>query len=280
MILLAMRIANRLTDLMKPEFTTLQITELSDHILRVALNRLEASNAFNTQMAHELTRVFEDIALSTADHRVVILTGCGERAFCAGGDLKERNGMSDEQWQKQHVVFERMARAVINCPVPVIGAVNGAAYGGGCELVASLDFVYAVEHAKFAQTETRLGIIPGIGGTQTLARAVGERRAKELILSGKVFSAKEAMEWGLVNALFGTVDELNTAVFEIAHRIASNAPLAVIQAKQSIHHGLQMSLFDGMAFEIQAYNRLVSTHDRLEGVSAFNEKREPVFKGS
>ncbi len=264
---------------MLPDYSTLTITEPAEHLLLVTLNRLTASNAFNTQMAHDITDVFEFLGLHPNRHRVVIVTGCGEKAFCAGGDLKERNGMSDNAWQQQHLVFERMARAVIACPVPVIGAINGAAYGGGCELVAALDFVYAVEHAKFAQTETRLGIIPGIGGTQTLARAIGERRAKELILSGSPFTAIQAMEWGLVNAVFPTVEALNVAVLEIAARIASNAPLAVRQAKQAIHKGQQMSLSDGMAFEVEAYNRLVSTDDRLEGVSAFNEKRKPVFTG-
>ena len=230
-------------------------------------------------MAHDLIEVFEDIALHPDRHRVIILTGKGEKAFCAGGDLKERKGMSDSDWQQQHLVFERMIRAVISCPVPVIGAVNGAAYGGGCELVAALDFVYAVEHAMFAQTETRLGIIPGIGGTQTLARAIGERRAMEVVLSGNPFTAAQAQQWGLVNNVYPTVAALDNAVLEIATRIVENAPLAVRQARQAIHKGLQMSLTEGMAFEIEAYNRLVSTEDRHEGVLAFNERRKPQFTG-
>lgn len=258
---------------------TLSLAKPASHILKVTLDREEVSNAFNTQMAHELTGVFEEIGLNPDQYRVIILTGRGDKAFCAGGDLKERKGMSDEDWQKQHLVFERMIRAVISCPVPIIGAVNGAAYGGGCELVAALDFVYAVEHAKFAQTETRLGIMPGIGGTQTLARAIGERRAMEYVLSGNPFTAADAERWGLVNAVYITVEELDDAVLEVATRLADNAPLAVRQAKQAIHKGLQMSLSDGLAFEIEAYNRLVSTSDRYEGVLAFNEKRKPKFTG-
>jgi len=269
---------------MNADYQTLSLSnpgasETGDHMLTVMLDRETASNAFNTQMARDLIDVFEALALDPLQYRVVILTGSGEKAFCAGGDLKERNGMSDQDWQKQHLVFERMVRSVINCPLPIIGAVNGAAYGGGCELVAALDFVYAVEHAKFAQTETRLGIIPGIGGTQTLARAIGERRAKEYVLSGKPFSAAEARQWGLVNEVYPTVSELNEAVLDVATKIAGNAPLAVRQARQAIHKGLQMSLTDGMAFEIEAYNRLVSSEDRYEGVLAFNEKRKPVFLG-
>lgn len=258
---------------------TLTLAEPAEHMIKVILDREESSNAFNTQMARDLIEVFEETALYPDRHRVIILTGKGEKAFCAGGDLKERKGMSDDDWQKQHLIFERMIRAIINCPVPVIGAVNGAAYGGGCELVAALDFVYAVDHAKFAQTETRLGIIPGIGGTQTLARAIGERRAMEVVMSGNPFTAAQALQWGLVNSTYPTVTALNEAVLEIATRIAGNAPLAVRQARQAIHKGLQMSLAEGMAFEIEAYNRLVSTADRYEGVLAFNEKRKPVFTG-
>ena len=265
---------------MTVEYATLSLSWPHEHVLMIALDRVKASNAFNTQMALELIDLFEDLSLHPSRYRVVILTGKGDKAFCAGGDLKERNGMSDDDWQQQHLVFERMVRAVMECPVPCVGAINGAAYGGGCELVAALDFVYAAEHARFAQTETRIGIIPGIGGTQNLARAIGQRRAQELILSCTPFTAREAHEWGLVNAVLPTVSALHEAVLEVAITIAGNAPLAVKQAKQAIRKGLQMSVSDGMAFEIEAYNRLVSTNDRREGVLAFNEKRNPVFTGS
>jgi len=210
--------------------------------------------------------------------RAVILTGQGDKAFCAGGDLKQRNGMTDEAWQAQHLVFERMLRAILGCPIPVIGAINGAAYGGGCEIAAALDFVYASTNARFALTEVTLGIMPGGGGTQNLARAVGERRAKELIFSGLPFSAAEAEQWGLVNRVLPPA-ELLEAAFGIAHRIAANGPISVRQAKQAIHRGLQMSLADGLTFEIEAYNRLVPTADRREGVLAFNERRKPNFQG-
>jgi len=263
---------------MEQNHKTVKVEELTNHILLITLNRPEASNAFNTLMAEELTELFEDLTLNPNDRRVLILTGSGNRAFCAGGDLKERNGMTDAQWVKQHLVYEKMARTIIECPIPTIGAINGAAYGGGCELVAMLDFVYISENAKFAQTEVKLGIIPGAGGTQTLARAVGERRAKEIILTGKTFNAIQAHEWGLANAVF-SISELIPAALETAKLIAKNAPIAVRQAKQSIHKGLQMSLSDGMSFEIEAYNRTVPTKDRSEGVAAFNEKRPPNFKG-
>jgi len=178
-------------------YESLLLDNPAAHILQVTLNRPEVANAFNTQMATDLVHCFEQLALEQAEYRCVILTGAGERAFCAGGDLKERDGMSNAAWTGQHLIYERMIRAVLDCPVPTIAAVNGAAYAGGCELAAGVDFVYAAERARFAMTETSLGIIPGAGGTQTLARALGERRAKELIMSARPFSATEAMQWGL-----------------------------------------------------------------------------------
>ncbi|MEM7194675.1 MAG: enoyl-CoA hydratase-related protein [Pseudomonadota bacterium] len=259
-------------------FETLLIEQPREFVRVITLNRPQVANAFNTLMATELMTWFEALALNHDGVRCVIVTGAGERAFCAGGDLKERNGMTNDAWEKQHRIFERMTRAVIDCPVPVIAAVNGAAFGGGCELACAMDFIYASDSARFAMPETSLGIIPGAGGTQTLSRAVGERRAKELLLSGKAFNASQAHDWGLANAVFPP-DILMESSLEIAEKIAGNAPIAVRQAKQAIHRGLQMSLSDGLGFEIEAYNRTVPTEDRQEGVRAYNEKRPPEFKG-
>ena len=259
-------------------YATLALERPAGHVLRIVLNRPEVANAFNTQMATDLMNCFEALNLDGDDIRCIILTGAGERAFCAGGDLKERDGMSDANWSAQHLIYERMIRALLDCPIPLVAAVNGAAFGGGCELAAASDFVYASDNARFALTETSLGIIPGAGGTQTLARAVGERRAKELILSARRFDAAEARAWGLVNELCAAAD-LPARALEVAERIAANAPIAVRQAKQAIRRGMQMSLADGLGFEIEAYNRTVPTADRREGVRAFNEKRKPEFKG-
>ena len=186
--------------------------------------------------------------------------------------------MSSQDWTAQHVVFERMARALLDCPLPIVGAINGAAFGGGCELACCCDFLYAAENAKFALPEVRLGIMPGAGGTQTLSRAIGERRAKEHILTGKPFTAAQAELWGLVNEVM-PIEALMPRALEVAKLIASNAPLSTRQVKQSVSRGLRMSLGDGLAFEIEAYNRLVATEDRHEGVRAFNEKRKPNFQG-
>jgi enoyl-CoA hydratase len=261
-----------------PDYATLAISTPQAHVLLVTLNRPQASNALSTQMALDLMQCFEDLALDAGDTRAVVLTGAGERAFCGGADLKERNGMTDRAWALQHVIFERMARALMYCPVPIIAAVNGAAYGGGVEIAAACDFIYAAEHVRFAMTEVTLGIMPGAGATQNLPRAVGERRAKELILTGLPFTAAEALAWGLVNRMLPG-GELLPAALATAARIAGNAPISVRQAKQSISRGMQMSLADGLAFEIEAYNRMVPTEDRLEGVRAFNEKRRPDFQG-
>jgi enoyl-CoA hydratase len=263
---------------MRSDFETIIAERRDNHVLVVTLNRVSAANAMNTQMGLDLMELFEGLMVDLEGLRVVIVTGSGTKAFCAGGDLKQRDGMTDEAWVAQHLVFERMLRAIVACPIPVIAAVNGAAYGGGCEIAAAADFVYASTDARFALTEVTLGIMPGAGGTQNLPRAVGERRAKELILSGLPFSAEEAERWGLVNRVLAP-EKLLEATLAIADRIASNGPISVRQAKQAIHRGLQMSLADGLAFEIEAYNRLIPTEDRREGVLAFNERRKPRFQG-
>jgi len=259
-------------------YATLLTAEPQPHTLLVTLNRPEAANAMNTQMGLDLLTLFEGIHAAPAKQRCIVLTGAGPRAFCAGGDLKERNAMTDQQWQDQHLIFERAIRAMIHCPVPMIAAVNGAAYAGGMEISLCADFIYAAEHARFALTEVTLGIMPGAGGTQTLPRAVGSRRAKEILLTGRPFTAQQAYEWGMVNCICPT-DRLLSDALETAATIANNAPISTRQIKHSVSHGLNMDLTSGMMFEIEAYNRMVPTEDRREGIRAFNEKRKPQFHG-
>ena len=256
---------------------TLRVEERPENVLLVTLDRPEVANAFNTQSALELDGAFRRIG-SERRHRCIVLTGAGDRAFCAGADLKERASLSEEQWLGQHEIFERMFRSVLDCPAPVLAAVNGAAYAGGLELALMCDFAYASQTARFALTEVSLGIMPGGGGTQTLARAAGERRAKELILSARPFSAEEALAWGVVNKLCEP-GKLLEETLEAARRIASRAPLSVAQARRAIRDGLQTDLASGLKLEIEAYHRLVGTEDRREGIRAFNEKRKPSFKG-
>src|SRR5215813_3525256 len=184
---------------MDASLATLSVARPSEHVMLVTLDRPAAANAMNTQLGTEIMTLFEALNLDAGDTRCVVLTGAGDRAFCAGADLKERKGMSDEAWTRQHLVYERMVRAMLACPLPLIAAVNGAAYAGGCELALACDFIYASEHARFALTEVTLGIMPGAGGTQNLPRAVGVRRAKELVLTATPFGADEAYAWGMVN---------------------------------------------------------------------------------
>jgi enoyl-CoA hydratase/carnithine racemase len=263
---------------MAKTYETLRLDEPQPHTLLVTLNRPEAGNAMNTQMGLDALDVWDGLGADPDRYRCVVLTGAGPRIFCAGGDLKQRNGMTDAEWQAQHLVFERGARALVGCPVPVIAAVNGAAFGGGCEMALCCDFIYAASTARFALTEVTLGIMPGTGGTQNLPRAAGARRAREILLTGKPFSAAEALEWGIVNRVCEPAALLGAAL-ETAAVIAGNAPLATRQIKQSVNIGLGMDLHSAMMVEIEAYNRLVPSEDRREGVLAFNEKRKPNFRG-
>jgi enoyl-CoA hydratase/carnithine racemase len=247
------------------------------HVVTVTLNRPEQMNAMNTAMGEDLLACFGALA-DDRDARAVVFTGAGDKAFCAGGDLKERNGMTDEAWRAQHVIFERGAFALLKCPVPVIAAVEGFALAGGCELAVLSDFIVAGETAVFGVPETTLAIFPGIGGTQLLPRILGAPLAKELIFTGRRMKADEAKAAGLVNHLVPKGQARAKAV-EIAETIAKNGPVAVRQAKKAIVYGLETDLETGMILAIEAYNATVVTEDRLEGVRAFNEKRPPRFKG-
>jgi enoyl-CoA hydratase/carnithine racemase len=257
---------------------TLQLQTPAEGVLQVTLNRPDVGNAINTRMGQELLDLWLRLTDDAQGLRAVVLTGAGDKIFCAGGDLKERNGMTRAQWTHQHEIFERQYWALMDLPLPVIGAINGHAYGGGLELALCCDFLYASNQARFALPEVMLGIMPGMGGTQNLPRALGERRAKELMLTGRPFSAQQALEWGLVNQIVAP-EQLLSEVLQTAQTMARNAPLSVRQIKKSVRYGGQMELRTAYRFEVEAYNQLVDTQDRREGVLAFNEKRTPQFKG-
>lgn len=261
-----------------PQYETLATDNTEPHILVVTLNRPQVANAINTQMGRDLLDLWTRLTEDSGDIRCIILTGAGDRIFCAGGDLKERNGMTREQWQRQHELFERQYWTLADLPLPVIGAINGHAYAGGFEMALSCDFAYAVDTARFALTEVSLGIMPGAGGTQNLPRAIGERRAKEMLMTAKPISASQALEWGVLNEVCAA-SELMPHAFDTARAIARNAPLSIRQVKKSVRYGMQMEIKTAYRFEVEAYNHLVETEDRYEGVRAFNEKRAPVFKG-
>ena len=263
---------------MKDSYETLKVERIEEHLLQVTFNRPDSANALNTQMGRDMRDLWGGFYVDQEDIRCIVVTGAGDRFFCAGGDLKERNNMTDEQWQQQHALFEQSVVMMMDCPIPVIAAVNGAAFGGGCEFVLACDFAYGGRGARFGLPEVTLGIMPGAMGTQNLPRAVGVRRAKEIILSGKPFTANEACEWGILNSVCDD-DKLMEETLGIARKICNNAPISTRQAKKSMNVATQTDLKTGYAFEIEAYNRMVPTEDRLEGVRAFNEKRKAQFKG-
>jgi enoyl-CoA hydratase/carnithine racemase len=254
---------------MSSSYRTLEVTRSADgHVVTVELHRPEALNAMNTQMGEDVLHCFDSFVWDKTA-RAVVLTGAGEKAFCVGGDLKEREGMTDAAWRAQHLIFEQGAARLLHCPV---------AMGGGCELAVLSDLIVASETAVFAVPEVTRGIFPGIGGTQLLPRIIGAPRAKEMIFTGRRVDAREAMAIGLVNHLVPK-GQARAKALEIATVIAGNGPIAVRQAKKAINWGSETDLETGMALAIEAYNNTVTTEDRLEGVRAFNEKRKPRFRG-
>ena len=263
-----------------PSYSCLQIDKIDAQIIRFTLNRPEVRNAFNTRMAEEVIDAQAKITLEIkqGNCRILILTGSSDKAFCAGADLKERDGLSREQWDHQHKLFETMAYQFMNFPVPVLGLINGSAFGGGMELMLACDFVIAADHARFALPEVGLGIMPGLGATQLLPRAVGASMAKKIILSGKPITAIEALEMGLVLHLSKS-ETLTEEGLQFAREIANNAPLAVQAALKSIRLSQEYGLKTGIEKELSLYNTLIDTKDRQEGIKAFNEKRKPNFTG-
>lgn len=253
------------------------VSTMENGIVLITLNRLEAANALSLQMLKELQ---EAIATCKFDHsvRCVVITGAGEKAFCAGADLKERSTMDMNQVRKTVSMIRGIMKDLEDLPQPVIAAVNGVAFGGGTELALACDIRIASEKAKFGLTETSLGIIPGAGGTQRLPRLIGKGRAKELIFTARRIEAEEAREIGLVEYVT-PAESLISKALDLANQIARNAPIAVTQAKFAIEKGFEVDLNTGLAIEQNAYGITIPTKDRLEGLQSFKEKRPPVYKG-
>jgi enoyl-CoA hydratase/carnithine racemase len=259
-------------------FETLLTDMPEPGIMVVTMNRPERLNAMNTVMMTDLRDLFTALYINPGLANCIVLTGAGDRGFCPGADLKERDGMTDDVWRQQHAIVEQFVKAMHACPVPIIAAVNGVAMGGGLEIALACDFIYAAEHARFAFPEVTRGIMPGAAGPQNLPRACGVRRAKEIVLTGAPFNAEEALEWNIVNRLCHP-EMLLTEALETARIIAANAPIGVRAAKKALDKATELDRASGYDFEITAYNLTVPSEDRLEGVRAFNEKRKPVFKG-
>lgn len=249
---------------------------IDDGIATITMNRPQALNAFNSAQLDLLLAVIRDVAANSRV-RVAILTGAGERAFAAGADIKEMVALD----ATQGLAFGRRGHAVANAlesmPQPVIAAVNGFAFGGGCELALASDIRLASENARFAQPEVGLGIPPGWGGSQRLPRLVGSGIASELILTGRHVFADEALRIGLVNAVH-PLDQLMPASREMARSIARNSPRAVRSAKSLMKLAFQSTPGSGLDAEVRAFSAAFETDDQREGMSAFVEKRAAVFQ--
>ncbi len=256
---------------------TVLLASEKNGVVTLTLNRPEAMNSLNVAMLHALR---DRIATyrSGRNVRVIIITGAGEKAFCAGADLKERATMDPDQVKDYIFTIRNLFTAIELLNKPVIAAVNGIALGGGTELALASDIRIASATAAMGLTETRLAIIPGAGGTQRLPRLVGRGKAKELIFTGRRVDAAEALEIGLVNKVCEPSD-LMAECRKMADMICETGPIAIEQAKYAINHGIETDIHTGLAIESNAYWVTIPTEDRLEGLAAFREKRKPVYKG-
>ena len=246
-------------------------------VVTVTLNRPEKLNALNEQLLRELLASIVDLDRD-ASVRVAILTGAGEKAFAAGADIAAMAAMSPTQAKAFADLGHSIGVAMEQAHFPIVGAINGFALGGGCELALACDFLYASDKAKFAQPEVNLAVIPGFGGTQRLARRVGIGRARELCYTGDIIPAEEALRIGLVNAVVPHADLLSK-VRDVAKKIATKGPLAIAQCKRTILRGEGAALSTANELEAQAFSQLFGSADQREGMKAFLEKRPAKFEG-
>ena len=252
------------------------VDELLDgRVARITLNRPHADNAITTEMGTLLTRAVVDVAVRTRV-RVVILTGAGVRAFSVGSDLRQRKAMTKEDWLRQRQEFDRTLYTVRQLRKPILAAVNGKAYGGGCELAQSTDFLVASETATFGQPEAMLGLAAGGGSPALLPRLLPRGRAMQMLMTGDPLSAQEAYRLGLVNELHPS-EHLAAAAERIAATIAGNSPTAVQAVKRAVQLGEGQPVEQAVAIMMDAHWRSAVHPDRVEGIGAFNEGREPVF---
>jgi enoyl-CoA hydratase/carnithine racemase len=259
------------------------MTDSSDLLIReeknqaavLTLNRPAVMNCLNFDLLYALRDEIEALQFSDTI-RCVIITGAGEKAFWA--DLKERATLTQDQVKQFIVTIRNLLTSIQNLKMPVISAVNGIALGGGTEIALASDIRIASDTAVMGLTETRLAIIPGGGGTQRLPRIIGVAKAKELIFTGRRVDAREALDIGLVNAV-APPEKLMDTCLDMAAMIAETGPIAVEMAKYAIDRGIETDLATGLAIESNAYRVTIPTEDRIEGLTAFREKRKPVYKG-
>jgi len=253
------------------------LVEKKDGIAVLTLNRPQVMNSFSVALLHSLKEQVDALKFDN-NVRVVIITGAGQKAFCAGADLKERTTFDELQVKEFIFTIRNLFTAIEYLNKPVIAAINGVALGGGTELALACDIRIAAMNASMGLTETRLAIIPGAGGTQRLPRLIGRGKAKELIFTGRRVDAREALEIGLVNQICDP-ESLLEECQKMAAMICETGPIAIEQAKYAINYGLETDLHTGLGIESNAYWVTIPTEDRLEGLAAFQEKRKPVYKG-
>ncbi|WP_216829354.1 enoyl-CoA hydratase [Alkalihalobacterium elongatum] len=246
-------------------------------VAHITLDRPEAANALSLQMLYELHEAIQEIKYNP-EVRCVVIKASGEKVFCAGADLKERAGMDPVQVKRTVALIRGNINDIESLPQPVICALNGSAFGGGLELALACDIRIAADHIKVGLTETSLAIIPGAGGTQRLPRLIGKGKAKELIYTARRVDAYEAEKIGLVEYVV-PLESIDEKVSEITSQITKNGPIALQQAKYAIDRGLEVDLQTGLALEQKAYEVTIPTKDRIEGLTAFKEKRTPNYTG-
>ncbi len=256
---------------------TFTLVEIADRIATVTLNRPEKLNALNNEVLQELELIFADLE-QNPDVGVVIVTGAGEKAFVAGADISELKSLDTAGARVQALRGQAVFQRIESLPKPVIAAVNGFALGGGCELALACHIRIASETARFGLPEVSLGIIPGYGGTQRMARLVGKGVALDLILSGEMTSAADALRMGLVSRVVPVAD-LQATAQKLARTILSRGPLALRSALAAVNEGLEMTQEQGLQYEASLFGLLAATQDMQEGMSAFLEKRQAAFKG-
>jgi enoyl-CoA hydratase len=260
---------------MSYESLTLQT---QDNIAVLTINRPKSLNALNSTLLQELCQAALEIA-TNEDIRVLVLTGAGEKAFVAGADITELAKLNALEAKYFATSGHKTMTAFQKLPIPVIAAVNGFALGGGLELALACDFIYASEKAKFGLPEITLGLIPGFGGTQRLARIIGKNRAKELIFTGRMLSAKDALALGIVNRVIAP-DQLMAETIQTAADIASKGRVSLNAAKHAVNVGTEVDLASGCEIEIDAFALCFASGDAAEGTRAFLEKRKPAFNGN
>jgi enoyl-CoA hydratase len=251
------------------------VVEIEDHVAVIRLNRPDALNALNGQLLDELAAALGELD-GSARVRAVVLTG-SEKAFAAGADIKE---MADKGFVDMFVedYFAASIEAIARCRKPIVAAVAGYCLGGGCELAMICDIIVAADTARSGQPEINLGVIPALGGTQRLARAVGKAKAMDMILTGRFMEADEAERSGLVSRVVPAKDLLREAR-ETAQKVAEKSPLAVRAAKEAVNRSFETTLHEGLLFERRVFHALFATEDQAEGMAAFAEKRTPQFRG-